>query len=125
MFFFLFSKTLSSTLYPSPDPILKLRILIFTFIMRKDFIAKGTYLFNLTQPGLDVHSFQKIMERYVGQSHRNISIRSLDNVRIAVHRSITNWACSTICNLFVTSKNETMNSPIHEFKVLHKDKRAF
>ena len=24
------------------------------------------------------------------------------------------------CNLFVTSKNETMNSPIHEFKVLHK-----
>ena len=40
-FFFLFPKTLSSTLYPSPDPILKLRILIFTFIMRKDFIAKG------------------------------------------------------------------------------------
>ena len=31
-------------------------------------------------------------------------------------------------NLFVTSKNETTNntnSPIHEFKVLHKDQRAF
>ena len=26
-------------------------------------------------------------------------------------------------NLFVTSKNETMNSPIHEFKVLHKGQR--
>ena len=30
-----------------------------------------------------------------------------------------------INNLFVTSKNETANSPIHEFKVLHKDQRAF
>ena len=28
-------------------------------------------------------------------------------------------------NLFVTSKNETKNSPIHEFKVLHKGQRAF
>ena len=28
-------------------------------------------------------------------------------------------------NLFVTSKNETTNSPIHEFKVLHKGQRAF
>ena len=27
-------------------------------------------------------------------------------------------------NLFVTSKNETKNSPIHEFKVLHKGQRA-
>ena len=27
--------------------------------------------------------------------------------------------------LFVTSKNETMKSPIHEFKVLHKGQRAF
>ena len=25
-----------------------------------------------------------------------------------------------LINLFVTSKNETTNSPIHEFKVLHK-----
>ena len=30
-----------------------------------------------------------------------------------------------INNLFVTSKNETTNSPIHEFKVLHKGQRAF
>ena len=30
-----------------------------------------------------------------------------------------------ICNLFVTSKNKTTNSPIHEFKVLQKDQRAF
>ena len=29
------------------------------------------------------------------------------------------------CNLFVTSKNETTNSPIHQFKVLHKGQRAF
>ena len=28
-------------------------------------------------------------------------------------------------NLFVTSKNETTNSPIHEFKVLHKGQRVF
>ena len=28
-------------------------------------------------------------------------------------------------NLFVTSKNEAMNSPIHEFKALHKGQRAF
>ena len=28
-------------------------------------------------------------------------------------------------NLFVTSKNEITNSPIHEFKVLHKGQRAF
>ena len=28
-------------------------------------------------------------------------------------------------NLFVISKNETTNSPIHEFKVLHKSRRAF
>ena len=28
-------------------------------------------------------------------------------------------------NLFVTSKNETTNSPIHEFIVLHKVQRAF
>ena len=28
-------------------------------------------------------------------------------------------------NLFVTSKNGTTNSPIHEFKVLHKGQRAF
>ena len=28
-------------------------------------------------------------------------------------------------NLFVTSKNKTANSPIHEFKVLHKGQRAF
>jgi len=28
-------------------------------------------------------------------------------------------------NLFVTSKNEATNSPIHEFKVLHKDQRVF
>ena len=27
-------------------------------------------------------------------------------------------------NLFVTSKNENTNSPIHEFKVLHKGQRA-
>ena len=30
-----------------------------------------------------------------------------------------------IFNLFVTSKNEVSNSPIHEFKVLHKNQRAF
>ena len=30
-----------------------------------------------------------------------------------------------IINLFVTSKNETTNYPIHEFKVLHKGQRAF
>ena len=30
-----------------------------------------------------------------------------------------------ITNLFVTSKNEFSNSPIHEFKVLHKSQRAF
>ena len=29
------------------------------------------------------------------------------------------------CNLFVTSKNGTTNSPIYEFKVLHKGQRAF
>ena len=28
-------------------------------------------------------------------------------------------------NLFVTKKPETTNSPIHEFKVLHKGQRAF
>ena len=28
-------------------------------------------------------------------------------------------------NLFVTSKNETRNSPIHEFNVLHRGQRAF
>ena len=28
-------------------------------------------------------------------------------------------------NLFVTSKNEFSNSPIHEFKVLHKSKEPF
>ena len=28
-------------------------------------------------------------------------------------------------NLFVTSKNETMSSPIHEFEVLQKGQRAF
>ena len=28
-------------------------------------------------------------------------------------------------NLFVTSKDKTTNSPIHELKVLHKGKRAF
>ena len=28
-------------------------------------------------------------------------------------------------NLFVTSKNETTNSPIHEFKVLHEGQIAF
>ena len=28
-------------------------------------------------------------------------------------------------NLFVTSKNETTNSPIYEFKVLHKGQRVF
>ena len=28
-------------------------------------------------------------------------------------------------NLFVTSKNETTNSPIHEFKVLHNGQRVF
>ena len=28
-------------------------------------------------------------------------------------------------NLFVTSKNETMNPPIHEFNLLHKCQRAF
>ena len=28
-------------------------------------------------------------------------------------------------NLFVTSKNETTNSPIYKFKVLHKGQRAF
>jgi len=28
-------------------------------------------------------------------------------------------------NLFVTSKNETTNSPIHEFKVLHKGQSSF
>ena len=30
-----------------------------------------------------------------------------------------------LCNLFVTSKNETTNSPIHKFKVLHKSQGAF
>ena len=30
-----------------------------------------------------------------------------------------------IINLFVTSKNETTNSPIHEFKMLHKGHGAF
>ena len=28
-------------------------------------------------------------------------------------------------NLFMTSKNKTMNSPIHEFKVLQKGQQAF
>ena len=32
---------------------------------------------------------------------------------------------SLFINLFVTSKNEFSNSPIHEFKVLHKSQRAF
>ena len=30
-----------------------------------------------------------------------------------------------LCNLFVTAKNKTTSSPIYEFKVLHKDQRAF
>ena len=30
-----------------------------------------------------------------------------------------------VYNLFVTSKNETTNSPIHKFKVLHKGQRAY
>ena len=35
------------------------------------------------------------------------------------------WKKIEINNLFVTSKNETTNYPIHQFKVLHKGQRAF
>ena len=42
---------------------------------------------------------------------------------------VSNWNkfCTSclLFNLFETSKNETTNSPIHEFKVLHKGQRAF
>ena len=33
--------------------------------------------------------------------------------------------CYLVFNLFVTSKNETTNSPIHNVKVLHKGQEAF
>ena len=40
---------------------------------------------------------------------------------LAVVSQILNTIYNQVVNnLFVTSKNETMNSPIHEFKVLHK-----
>ena len=39
--------------------------------------------------------------------------------------SNTRFDILLIFNLCVTSKNETTNSPIHGFKVLHKGQRAF
>jgi hypothetical protein len=40
-------------------------------------------------------------------------------------RQMSNLAEKGAFNLFVTSKNETTNSPIHKFKVLHTGQRAF
>ena len=50
------------------------------------------------------------------------------NVMVAVHELMGVHASPLVrllINLFVTSKNETTNSPIHEFKVLQKGQRAF
>ena len=41
------------------------------------------------------------------------------------HLKQVNILGKIISNLFVTSKNETTKSPIHEFKELHKSQRAF
>jgi hypothetical protein len=71
--------------------------------MRKDFIAKvPTYLFNLTQPGLDV-AF-KNNGKICRSKPQEYPTRSFDNVEIALHRSIANWAWSTICTVKIKQK---------------------
>ena len=42
-----------------------------------------------------------------------------------LHLTISHNIKISINNLFVTSKNETTDSPIHEFKVLHKGQKTF
>ena len=49
------------------------------------------------------------MEKYVGQrgtrsKSQKYPSRSLENVEIALHRSITNWAWSTICTVKTKQK---------------------
>ena len=54
------------------------------------------------------------MQIVSNKSMRFLNVRLLRDIRLGLFE-IFSWY-----NLFVTSKNETTNSPIHEFKVLHK-----
>jgi hypothetical protein len=44
----------------------------------------------------------------------------MNSLKVITAAGGQNSVTQMIGNLFVTSKNETMNLPIHEFKVLHK-----
>ena len=62
------------------------------------------------------------------KKNRKFRIREKDvmnSLKVITAAGGQNSVTQMIGNLFVTSKNETTNSPIHEFKVLHKDQRAF
>ena len=55
-------------------------------------------------------------------------LNRLDDIRYLLEGGIfckINQTVFRVFNLFVTSKNETTNSPIHKIKVLHKYQRAF
>ena len=51
----------------------------------------------------------------------NVGVMDKKDNYVSVVTSLNTWFGSkVIWNLFVASRNETTNSPIHEFKVLHK-----
>ena len=69
---------------------------------------------------------QKWVRSRIIKSGKNQLFWHYDSINF--RESFRYWEFCTFlatCNLLVTSKNETTNSPIHEFKVLHKDQRAF
>ena len=53
----------------------------------------------------------------------NVGVMDKKDNYVSVVTSLNTWFGSKV--KFVTSKNETTNSPIHEFKVLHRGHRAF
>ena len=73
----------------------------------------------------DVHIMFHIIERKTIFELRRVSllIHNMVNSNMKLHLNF--YLNNFTYNLFVTSKNETTNSLIHEFKALYKGQRAF
>jgi hypothetical protein len=55
----------------------------------------------------------------------NVGVMDKKDNYVSVVTSLNTWFGSKVIICLLHQKNETTNSPIHEFKVLYKDQRAF
>ena len=74
----------------------------------------------LLKAQLDTHHLIKVTDKSIGLISISLSAFTSNTIKQNVSDLEMCNVAYHITNLFVTSKNETTNSPIHEFKVLHK-----